>query len=250
MPSSDQLQQFAEQLGALSQTQPEMATAILWFYDHQTPGVEITASQLGKDLHDLGLANKVNAPRLREQLAKRNEILRGKSAHTVKLSVAGRAKLNEQYLLLLKSPRVSIDDRLVPDAMILGTRPYLEKLAREINGSYQYGFFDGCAALCRRMVESLLIECFDVAGHDSAIKTSDGNYRMLAAIITEAKSGQYIKLSRNAPDALDKVKEVGDRAAHDRYYITQPQDIDAIATQFRALITELMAKAKIQPKPK
>lgn len=69
---------------------------------------------------------------------------------------------------------------------------------------------------------------------------------MFSDVIRIAKSGQCIKLGRNSKKALDDVKDVGDRAAHDRYYVTTAQGLgDAFRRSYRALIAELLAKARI-----
>jgi hypothetical protein len=98
------------------------------------------------------------------------------------------------------------------------------------------------------MIESLLVECFHHAGKLAEIQKPDGNLEMLDAIVRKAKGGQHIRLPRGTPDLIDKIKEVGDTAAHDRYHITAKQDIDEFRTGFRKVISQLLGLAGITSK--
>ena len=120
----------------------------------------------------------------------------GTTKGTFKLKLSARAKLGEQYLPLLKRPKIDVDDHVLEAADFLGKRDYLEAMVTQINGCYQYRFYDGCLVICRRLAESLLIECFEVGGHASAIKGKGDEYLMFGPIIDVAKSGKFIKLLR------------------------------------------------------
>jgi len=120
------------------------------------------------------------------------------------------------------------------------------RLAHQINGCCDSGFYDGCAVLCRRLVESLLIDTFEKAGCGSAIERN-GEFVGLDEILKQAKSGQYIKLSRGTPKLLEKVKDVGDTAAHSQYHITAEQDIAEFRAGFRKAVSELLSLAGITP---
>lgn len=114
------------------------------------------------------------------------------------------------------------------------------------NGTYQFGFYDGCAVLCRRLVETLLIESFEQAGRGAAIKKGT-TYLQLNDILAQGQSGQHIQLARGTSDTLKQIKGVGDAAAHSRTYITKQQDIDDLKLKFRRAVTELLQLAKIEP---
>jgi hypothetical protein len=134
---------------------------------------------------------------------------------------------------------------VLPRDDFVGTRRHLEELVREINGTYQYTFYDGCVVLCRRIVEMLLIEAFEHAGKGSAIR-QNSNYVQLSDIIAAAQSGQHIKLARNTGRDLEEIKKAGDAGAHSRTYITKQQDIDHLKLTLRRVVSELMHLANIQ----
>jgi hypothetical protein len=75
---------------------------------------------------------------------------------------------------------------ILPHAMVRGTRGYIERVVFQINGCYEKGWFDGCAVMMRRLIETLIIECFE-------------KYK-LADKIKNPKTGDFIALG----DLVDK----------------------------------------------
>ena len=61
---------------------------------------------------------------------------------------------------------------VLPHALVLKTRGYLERVVFQINGCYEKGWFDGCAVMMRRLLETLIIECFEAYGISHKIKDS------------------------------------------------------------------------------
>jgi hypothetical protein len=178
-------------------------------------------------------------------LNKNRDVVKGFAGDSFRVSPTRRDPLSEKFQACLKKPKPRVSDAVLPDDMLKGTRKYLEDLARQINGCYDYTFYDGCAVLCRRMVESLLVEGFDKAGQLPAIQKPDKNIMMLDAIIGQAKKGTFIRLARGAIDTIEKVKRVGDTASHDRFHIAGKGDIDDFAVQFRKVISQLLELAGV-----
>ena len=42
-------------------------------------------------------------------------------------------------------------------SLVRGTRGYIEKVSNQINGAYENGWYDACAVMLRRLVETLII---------------------------------------------------------------------------------------------
>ena len=154
-----------------------------------------------------------------------------------------RAAFDADYLSLVEERVVEVDGHLLPDSMIKGTK-YIEKLGWEINGCYQYKFYDGCVVLMRRLIESLLIEAFVKAGHVDEIRHAN-EFVMLDRIIGVAKTKKFISLARGSDKILDDIKYAGDRAAHSRTYVTLETDVKELIPRFRTIVTELMTLADI-----
>ncbi|NLE46319.1 MAG: DUF4145 domain-containing protein [Chloroflexi bacterium] len=134
----------------------------------------------------------------------------------------------------------------MPVAVVRGTRGYLEKVTNQVNGSYERGWFDACAVMIRRLVETLIIESFEHYGTAAKIQDLNGDFLSLKDLInlTLAESGW--NLSRNTKQALPKLKSVGDLSAHSRRYIANRQDIDKIAHDLRIVVQELVYLAGLK----
>lgn len=237
---------FAAELAKLGLRQVDVAVSILWFKDQESSGTEETAAELARMMNAVALSSSVNVTRLAQQLKRHPDTVSGSSKTKFKIRLSSKPALTEKLERLLTKKPVKVHHDFLPESQTAGTRRYLTRLAWQLNGSYEHSFYDGCAVICRRMVESLLIEAFETAGKGSAIKDASG-YKGLGDIIDTAKSGHHIKLSRNCPRALDRIKSIGDTAAHDRAYITSQQDMDDISLEFRRVISELLNLAGIHP---
>jgi hypothetical protein len=242
------LDSFAARLTELNLTEVELAVALLWFKDHAEPGAEASSSTLASLMDSNALASGVNRSRLDRKLQRHTDTVRGSARGTYRIRLGSRKDLDQRYLPLLGGPTVEVVYAYLPAAQVKGTRRYLERIAWQLNGCYEQGFYDGCAVLCRRLVETLLIESFEHAGKSSAVKNGP-DYKGLADIIAAASSGQHLKLARNTARVLEKLKSVGDTAAHDRTYITSQQDLDHLILDFRRTVSELMNLSNIHPTP-
>jgi hypothetical protein len=240
------LETFAAELATLRLRQVDVAVSILWFKDQESLGAEETAADLAQMMNAMALSSSVNVTRLAQQLRRNPDTVSGSTKTTFKIRLSSKRALTEKLEPLLANKPVKVHHHFLPESQTKGTRKYLISLAWQLNGCYEHGFYDGCAVMCRRMIESLLIEAFEASGKSSAIKDASG-YKGLAEIIDTAKSGHHIKLSRNCPKTLDRIKSIGDTAAHDRAYITSQQDMDDISHEFRRVISELLSLANIHP---
>ena len=239
--SSADYREFVASLAEEGLTNLQKAIALIWYKDHYSDNGELSGDEIADRLEQTGLTGQVNRTRLRGRLQKSPEVVRGQGRDAFRIPLSGRAQLDEKYLPLLERPRPTVSDRLLPRELVDGTRPYLEKMAFQANGCYDYGFYDACAVMCRRMVESLLIEAFHSAGHIGAITDGNGHLYGLEDIIGMANSGQYIKLPRGTGRTLDSIKSIGDTAAHDRYHIATKHDIHEFRAEFRKTISQLLA---------
>lgn len=250
MKSSSDFQYFASNLlnqGGVKEL--DKAVACLWYAANNGHAAELTVKDIADAMVSVGLAANINRSRLSKNLSQSKLTVKGEKKGTFRISPTKKAELDRRFSPLLKRRKVKVSDELLPDAVIQNTRKYLHDLAHQINGTYDAGFYDACAVLCRRLIESLLVECFGHAEKLAEIQKPDGNLEMLDAIVRKAKSGQHIRLPRGTLDLIDKIKEVGDTAAHDRYHITTRQDINEFRTGFRKVISQLLGLAGITSKP-
>jgi hypothetical protein len=137
-------------------------------------------------------------------------------------------------------------ESLLPYAMVTGTRGYIVKVANQINGCYEKGWFDGCAVMMRRMIETLIIECYEKYKIEANIKGPSGEFLYLADLIDRMLQETAWSLGRNVKVALPKLKIVGDKSAHSRRYNAHREDIDKLATEFRDVCQELIYLANLK----
>ena len=80
-------------------------------------------------------------------------------------------------------------ENIIPNALVAGTRGYIEKIASQINGSYEMGWFDACSVLMRRLLETLIIECFVARGIEHRIQDpNSGDFLSMSATPEVIKS--------------------------------------------------------------
>ena len=133
----------------------------------------------------------------------------------------------------------SKSEAIVYKALIANTRGYVEKISNQINGCYEMGWYDGCAVLIRRLIETLIIEVFEAKGIEQNIN-KDGDYMYLRDMISVTLAQTSLNLSRNAKKALPKLKDVGDKSAHSRRFIAFRHDIDDLKPDLRLIVQELL----------
>ena len=130
--------------------------------------------------------------------------------------------------------------QVLPHAMVSGTRGYIEKIVFQINGCYETGWFDGCAVMMRRLLEVLIIECFEANGLAAKIQDGSGNYYLLGELVRETVAETTWSLGRETKRALPRLKNTGDRSAHGRRYTAHREDIDQLTLNFRVVCEELL----------
>jgi hypothetical protein len=137
-------------------------------------------------------------------------------------------------------------ESILPFALVKGTRGYIEKVANQVNGCYEKGWFDGCAVMMRRMVETLIIECFEAYGMADKIKNGDGDYFYLGELVDATLNEPKWNLGRGTKQGLPRLKTIGDRSAHSRRWNAFRDDIDKRSDDFRVVCQELLYLAKLK----
>jgi hypothetical protein len=136
---------------------------------------------------------------------------------------------------------IQVDDGIFPLALLERTkRGYIIMIGRQINGCFQYGFYDACAVMMRRLLEVSIIEAFEAKQAATSIQDQNGNYVQLSDLVTAALSESSLQLSRNAKRALPKLRDNGHLSAHGRSYFAQRSDVERLQPDFRVAVEELL----------
>ena len=133
----------------------------------------------------------------------------------------------------------SKSEAIVFKPLIRNTRAYIEKIANQINGCYEMGWYDACAVMIRRLIETLIIEVFEAKNMEVKLK-KNGNYMFLRDMVSVTVNESSLNLSRNTKKALPKLKDIGDKSAHSRRFIAIRHDIDEIKPDLRVVIQEFL----------
>lgn len=216
----------------------ERAIALGWFHSVTSNDAAFTASEICGEIEKAGYG-KQNASRIRSQMAKDKRTVKV-GANAFRISEKARQALNESYLKFLEVVPVERTDSVLPESLFASARSYTEKVVRQLNASYHYGLFDCCAVMCRRLVETLIIESYEVAGKEGSIRDNDGNFFMLARLVAQLETKNDLSLSRNAISAVKQFKSLGDLSAHNRRFNARKTDIDAVAGPLRVACEEFL----------
>ena len=100
--------------------------------------------------------------------------------------------------------------------------------------------------MIRRLIETLIIEAFEHFNLSHKIKTSAGDFFYLSDLISKTLSEPSWNLSRNAKQALPKLKDIGDKSAHSRRFNAVRNDIDKICSEIRVVVQEFVYLAGLQ----
>lgn len=235
---------FARGIASMDLSHADRAVAFLWYYRQTQEFEERTASELASDLHDEGFP-KPNVTRLNRDLARSPWTIKGRRSGSFQIDLRRLSDLEEKYGQFLTVKKVDVRDSVIPNDWVKGTRVYLEAMVHQINGTYDNGFYDACATMIRRLMESLIIELYIHGGRASEIQ-NNGVFLGLERLIAHVKSDKKLTLGRNTPKTMTDIKQLGDTAAHDRVYITSKQDIDDILPRFRRMLQDLLAASGIR----
>jgi len=130
--------------------------------------------------------------------------------------------------------------QVISMALVRDTRGYISKIANQINGAYEHGWYDACAVMIRRLIETLIIECFEKHNIAGKIKNAKGDFLYLRDLIDITVKETAFNLGRNTKTILPKIKEIGDKSAHSRYYVALRGDIQPHISDVRTVIQELL----------
>jgi hypothetical protein len=113
------------------------------------------------------------------------------------------------------------------------------KVLEEANRCFNESCQNACAAMLRRLVESLIIEAFEAHKIEAKIKNSAGEYLELKALIGKATAEPDLKLSRNTKNALPNLKFLGDLSVHSRRNLVRDDDLKGVQNDARVAMEEL-----------
>lgn len=124
--------------------------------------------------------------------------------------------------------------------MLDNTRGYIIATGNQCNQCFNNGLNDACLVILRKLIETLIIECFERHRIEAKIKNSSGHYLYLSDLIDIFVNESVWTVSRNSLSSLPNIKKFGDLSAHNRRFNAKKQDLEKIQSDARIVIEELV----------
>jgi hypothetical protein len=236
-------QEFLAQIDGQPLSSLDRALALLWWAGRDNPALGMSAKEIGEAVEAAGHPRQ-NATRLHSQLAADRRTSKVGSDGW-RLHPRTRRELASQYAFALEPRRAAPSDSVLPRELFGGTRGYIERVVHQVNASYDAELWDCCAVMCRRLLETLVIEVYEKLGRAGEIRSADGHFLMFNGLIAFVEQGQAFHLGRNAVKGLKDHKTLGDQSAHNRRFTANRNDIDRVRDGLRIAAEELLHLAEL-----
>lgn len=135
---------------------------------------------------------------------------------------------------------VPITENLIPITIFENTPYYIIANAKQMCQCYDTGLYDATLVLMRKLIETLIIECFERHGIDNQIKDNNDIFLYLGDLIVKFISSENWNVSRNLKSNIEKVKKYGDLSAHNRRFLAKKKDIDDMKIELRQVLQEIV----------
>lgn len=237
--------QFLQKIGLLNIKSADRAVALLWYHTVQGNDSGLTCTFICKSLEDNDFG-KQNPTRLARAFSKDKRVVLG-SGKNFKISIKAMPNLTNEYASLLEIMPAKPSDSVVEQNLFKNCRGYTKKVIHQLNASYDHGLYDCCAVMCRRLLETLIIESYQEKKLADEIKDSSGYYFMFSGLLNHIENNKQIHLGRNSLRALKDFKILGDLSAHNICFNARKPDIDKIQNGLRIVCEELLYLANQAP---
>ena len=141
---------------------------------------------------------------------------------------------------------IPLTEQVLPIDVVRKTRGNIEHIVLQANGCYENKWFDACAVMIRRLVETLIIEVYESKGRGKEITDRDNHFLMLRELIDKILNDSAWTLARETKQSLPNLKLLGDRSAHNRHYLAKKPDIDKHLSGLRVVVDDLLHLANLK----
>lgn len=216
----------------------DRAIAVLWFHGIHNNNLGLSVKEVCQRIEKAGCA-KQNVTIVKQFFRRDRRVIKG-TGETYLLRPDFSAELNEKYSSLLITKPLIECDTVLPKDLFKNAKGYIKKVVLQLNASYLYSLFDCCAVMCRRLLETLIIETYESQNRSEEIKDKDGHYLMFSGLSDYIEKDGAIHLGRNTIKGLRNFKKLGDLSAHNRRFNARKTDIDEIKGYLRISCEELL----------
>ncbi len=197
-----------------------------------------------KNIHECFISLKVppysNIPaylskRSKKEKNKRRQFIKNKNGYT--LAANALKEIKASLNVPIEQPP---SETLLTLEIFNGTRGYLENISKEAALCYDFGQYNACLIMLRKLIETLIIELFEKTGIEDTIKNNSNDYFQLSSLIEVFLNEPSWTVSRNTKKSIPEIKKYADLAAHNRRFSAKKVDVDKIKVDLRIVIQELL----------
>lgn len=217
-------------------TAAELIDFFAYFLQRDNTQVSFTAAQIKSCFDTLSIPPYSNiSAYLSRNCGSKGKYLKQK--HGYALSRSAKERIASTVAEIVKKP---VSSNLIDIGIFDHTPYYLRQIAEEMIRCYDSGHYNATLVLMRKLVETLIIECFEKYGADAEIKDTSGTFFYLSELIPKFLSSNKWNASRNIKKSLDSVKKYGDLSAHNRRFLAKKSDIDVFRFDLRQALQEII----------
>jgi hypothetical protein len=128
------------------------------------------------------------------------------------------------------------------------TPAYIGRIVPQINGCWDRGWYEACAVMTRRLVETLIIHLYHQRGWlDELRDAKTHDFIGLKRMVDKACGDSRIGLDSRSQEHLKRLKDLGDIAAHDFRVAIRKGDLERVRDALRMTSERLLFKSDGTP---
>ena len=219
-----------------NKTSAMMIDYFAFFLQKQKALPSFTASQIKKCFELLSLSpySNINSY-LNRNSSKKGKYIKQKKGYSLNRLYMERVADEIHDEVTIPITNVLLDLSLIDSAPY-----YIKQNAVEMNYCYTVGCYNACLVLVRKLIETLIIECFEKHSIAELVIDKNGCFFSLSELITAFLDSKKWHASRNINSSLKAIKKFGDLSAHNRRFLAKKTDLDTIKTEIRQSVQEII----------
>lgn len=243
---TEEVIQFLKDLSINGQKGKGIAISFIWYVSIKDHSKHVSMKEMC-DLIESALNTRPNITKLRTALKSDKRTSYRKKDDSFSIKASARPELEDTLMDFVDSRPIPKSNSFLPHALFTqARRGYIVKTVDQINASYTYGLYDCCAVMCRRLLETLIIDVYEKRGETAKLKGGDGHFVSLSDLLKVLETdfnSHVLNIGRNSLKGLKDAKSVGDKAAHYRKWNAKKTDLDKIQNGVRDAAEELIHMA-------
>jgi hypothetical protein len=234
----DDLASFSVRIPNLNSQAPSALILYFAYYIEVCTGKkEFSAADIKACFEELSLVPYSNISAYLSSNSKNGKALFLKRKTGYVLQKAQKERIAEELSIQKEVP---ITSALLPLDILDACPYYLLAIAKQMDQCFECNLFDATLVMMRKLLETLIIECFEKFHVDDRIKDKNGNFYFLSDLIPVFTSATEWNVSRNLETYIKNVKKYGDLSAHNRRFIAKKDDLLSFKFELRQVVQEIV----------